>query len=81
MIPIIKVKQLLDKHQTLEKELSSGNVNKKDFATKSKEYSSLGSIIKSIRAYLNFENEVKEFCEVNFNITFPRIQKRNYNKL
>ena len=60
MIPIIKVKQLLDKHQTLEKELSSGNVNKKDFATKSKEYSSLGSIIKSIRAYLNFENEKKE---------------------
>ena len=60
MIPIIKVKQLLDKHQTLEKELSSGNVNKKDFATKSKEYSSLGNIIKSIKAYLNFENEKKE---------------------
>ena len=39
---------------------SSGNINKKDFASKSKEYSSLGEIIKSAEKYLNFENEKKE---------------------
>ena len=60
MIPKAKVEQLINKHRTLEKELSSGNINKKDFASKSKEYSSLGEIIKSAEKYLNFENEKKE---------------------
>ena len=45
MIPITKVEQLINKHHSLEKELSSGDIDKKDFATKSKEYSSLGEII------------------------------------
>ena len=45
MIPIKKVEQLADKHRSLEKELSSGNIDKKKFAIKSKEYSSLGEII------------------------------------
>ncbi|HJO77640.1 MAG TPA: peptide chain release factor 1, partial [Pelagibacteraceae bacterium] len=60
MIPIKKVEQLVDKYRFLEKEFSSGNIDKKDFATKSKEYSSLGEIIKSAREYLNFENQKKE---------------------
>ncbi len=34
MIPIKKVEQLIDKHQSLEKELSSGNIDKKNFAIK-----------------------------------------------
>ena len=38
MIPISKVKIIVDKYNTLEKELASGDVNKKDFAKKSKEY-------------------------------------------
>ena len=49
MIPIAKVEQLVTKHQSLEKELSSGNIDKKKFAIKSKEYSSLGEIIKCAR--------------------------------
>ena len=60
MIPIKKVEQLVDKHRSLEKEFSSGNIDKKDFAIKSKEYSSLGEIIKCAREYLNFENQKKE---------------------
>ena len=44
----------------MEKELSSGNIDKKDFAIKSKEYSSLGEIIQCAREYLNFENQKKE---------------------
>ena len=60
MIPTKKVEQLVDKHQSLEKELSSGDIDKKDFAKKSKEYSSLGEIIQCARKYLNFENQQKE---------------------
>ena len=60
MIPTKKVEQLVDKYQSLEKELSSGIIDKKDFAIKSKEYSSLGEIIQCAREYLNFENQKKE---------------------
>ena len=42
MIPIEKVKDIINKHDDLEKELSSGNVDPKLFAKKSKEYSNLG---------------------------------------
>ena len=38
MLPSIKVKNLITKHAELEKELSSGEVDKKSFAEKSKEY-------------------------------------------
>ena len=60
MIPTKKVEQLVDKYQSLEKELSSGGIDKKDFAIKSKKYSSLGEIIQCAREYLNFENQKKE---------------------
>ena len=39
MIPLQKVKDIIDKHNVLEKELSSGNIDPKLFAKKSKEYS------------------------------------------
>jgi len=60
MIPITKIEQLVKTHHLLEKELSSGNLDKKDFAKKSKEYSSLGAIMQCAHKYLNFENETKE---------------------
>ncbi len=45
MIPIDKVKQIVDTYNDLEKELASGKIDKKDFVKKSKEYSSIGEII------------------------------------
>ncbi len=45
MIPKDKVKEILLKHELLEKELSSANVEPKKYALKSKEYSSLGNIL------------------------------------
>ena len=45
MILIQKVKDIITKHNILEKELSSGNIDPKLFAKKSKEYSNLGNII------------------------------------
>ena len=64
MIPVKKVEQLIDKHQFLEKELSQGNISKKDFAIKSKEYSSRGEIVQSAREYLKFEDQKKELDKI-----------------
>ena len=55
MIPLQKVKDIIIKYDNLEKELSSGSVNPKLFAKKSKEYSNFGNIILVAREYLNFE--------------------------
>ena len=41
MIPITKVRDLISRHSLLEKELSSGEIDKKNFAEKSKEYADL----------------------------------------
>ena len=64
MVPLDKVKDIITKHDALEKELSSGNIEPKLFAKKSKEYSILGSIIKIAREYINFENEKKDLLNI-----------------
>ena len=56
MIPLDKVKDIITKHDVLEKELSSGSIDKKN-TLKNQEHSNLGSIIKIAKEYLNFENE------------------------
>ena len=61
MVPIDKVKDIIYKHDILEKELASGAIEPKLFAKKSKDYSNLGSIISIAREYVNFENEKKRF--------------------
>ena len=83
MIPIKKIEELISKHKNLEIELSSGNVDKKLFATKSKEYADLNEIIEEAKKYLDFEKnkkdlekiindgsndkEIKEMAEIEFN--------------
>ena len=57
MIPTDKVEAIVSKHNSIEKELSSGNIDPKNFADKSKEYSELGIILKNAIGYLNFKNE------------------------
>ena len=42
MIPVNKIEYLIKRYSDLEKELSSGSVDKKEYAAKSKEYSNLG---------------------------------------
>ena len=59
MIPFQKVKEIISKHKNLEKELSSGKIESKLFAKKSKEYSNLESIVSTAKEYLNFDNEKK----------------------
>ena len=64
MLPIDKVQNIITKHDNLEKELSSGKIDPKLYAKKSKEYSSLGGIITTAKKYLNFENEKKDLVNM-----------------
>ena len=64
MIPIEKVKNIIAQHDIIEKELSSGSIDPKLFAKKSKEYSHLGSIISTARQYINFDNEKKDLMNI-----------------
>ena len=57
MIPIKTIKELISKHSSLEKDLSSGEIDKKLFAEKSKEYSDVNEIIKNAKEYVSFQNE------------------------
>ena len=52
MIPIDKVKKIIEKHHMLEKELSTGKVDPKLLAKKSKEYSDLKNIVPSAKQYI-----------------------------
>ena len=60
MVPINKVKDIINKHLSLEKELSTGNIDPKLFAKKSKEYSNLDRIIDVAKSFVKFENEKKD---------------------
>ena len=60
MIPLAKVQSLVVKYDGLEKELSTGKIDPKTFAQKSKEYSELGSIVSYAREYLKFDNDQKD---------------------
>ena len=64
MIPKIKVRDLISRHSLLEKELSSGEIDKKNFAEKSKEYADLNEIIKEIKEYSSYEQEKKDLEKI-----------------
>ena len=64
MIPKKTIEELISKHSILEKELSSGEIDKKQFAEKSKEYSDLNEIIKNAHKYLSFETERKDLEKI-----------------
>ena len=64
MIPQKTVEELIAKHSLLEKELSSGDIDKKIFAEKSKEYSDLNEIIVDAKKYISFENDKKELEKI-----------------
>ena len=64
MVPIDKVRDIISRHNALEKELSSGNIDSNLYAKKSKEYSNLGTIIKVAKEYLDFENEQSDLLNI-----------------
>ena len=60
MIPLKTVNDLIKKHALLEKELSTGEIDKNSFAEKSKEYADLNEIIQIAKFYISFEKNKKE---------------------
>ena len=64
MVPIKKIADLISKHALLETELSLGQVDKKLFAEKSKEYSDLNKIIKEAKEYESFEKDKIELEKI-----------------
>jgi len=64
MLPQEKVQNLIDRHLKLEKELSSGETDKKKFAEISKEYSDLNNIIKHAKEYLSFQKDSEELNNI-----------------
>ena len=64
MIPIKKIEDLITKHSDLERDLSSGKIDKKFFAEKSKEYSDLNEIISDAKKYISFEKDRSELQKI-----------------
>ena len=60
MIPLKTVEELIVKHSNLENELSTGDLDKKLFAEKSKEYSDINEIIDIAKKHISFENDKKD---------------------
>ena len=64
MIPLKTIEDLISKHSLLEKELSSGKVDKKLFAEKSKEYSDLNEIIEQVKKYSTYDKDKIELEKI-----------------
>ena len=64
MIPHKTIEELISKHSVLEKDLSSGKIDKKLFADKSKEYSDLNDIIENAKKYIEFEKDKLELEKI-----------------
>ena len=64
MIPVEKVREIISKHELLEKELSSDKVDKKNFARISKEYSDLNEILICAKEFLNFYETEKDLEKI-----------------
>ena len=64
MIQKKTIEGLILRHSLLEKELSSGEVDKKLFAEKSKEYSELNDIIEDANIYISHDREKKELEKI-----------------
>ena len=64
MIPLQKVKNIILRHNSLEKDLSSGDIEPRLLAKKSKEYSNLGNIVSIAKEYINFEVVKKDLEQI-----------------
>ena len=64
MIPIDKVKNIIERYDFLEKELSAGKFDAKLFAKKSKEYSNLKNVISTAKEYVDFDKSKKDLNNI-----------------
>ena len=64
MIPSKTIEELILRHSTLEKDLSSGEIDKKLFAEKSKEYADVNEIVENAIKYLSYEKDKKDLEKI-----------------
>tara|TARA_B100001063_G_scaffold245682_1_gene282082 strand:- start:1595 stop:2665 length:1071 start_codon:yes stop_codon:yes gene_type:complete len=64
MIPQKTIEEIINKHSILEKDLSSGKIDKKLFAEKSKEYSDLNEIVENAKKYISFGKDKSELEKI-----------------
>ena len=64
MIPHKTIEELITRHSSIEKDLSTGNMDNKLFAEKSKEYSDLNEIVTSAKDYISFQTEKGELEKI-----------------
>ena len=64
MIPLKTIEDLVTKHLSLEKDLSTGKLDKKLFAEKSKEYSDVNEIVGIAKDYISFQREKEELEKI-----------------
>ena len=64
MIPGKTIEELINKHSILEQDLSSGKIDKKLFAEKSKEYSDLNEIVENAKKYILYEKDKLELEKI-----------------
>ena len=58
------MKNLISKHSLLEKNYQTGEVDKKLFAEKSKEYADLNDVIDDAKKYFSYEGEKKDLEKI-----------------
>ena len=76
MIPLQKIKDIILKHGELEKDMASGKVDPKLFAKKSKEYSSLETIISTAKEYIDYSRVKKDLEQIlQDKVNDPEIKK------
>ena len=87
MLPQDKVQNLINRHLQLEKELSSGEIDKSKYAEISKEYSDLNEIINQAKEYVNFKKETDDLNNIindkksdSEMVEFAEIELRNLKK-
>ena len=64
MIPQKTIEDLIKKHSNLEKDLSSGDIDKKNLAEKSKEYSDLNEVVEDAKKYISFDKNKVELEKI-----------------
>jgi len=64
MIPLKTVEELIIRHSSIEKDLSTGGLDNKLFAEKSKEYSDLNETVGSAKDYISFQTEKEELEKI-----------------
>ena len=91
MLPINKVKEIIQRHKVLEESLSKTDIDKNTYVKNSKEYSSIGDIIEEVRDYIKFiennessqkildddssDKELKEMAELEIEETKEKINE------